>query len=53
MLFVRTAAGDFVNAATIVRLCEETGGEESRWVAICDGNREVTLAAYLQQARAA
>ena len=42
MLFLRTAAGGFVNAATIVRLCEETNG----WVAICDDDREVALAAY-------
>jgi hypothetical protein len=41
MLFLRTAVGSFVNAATIVRLCEETDG----WVAICD-DREVALAAY-------
>jgi hypothetical protein len=34
MLFLRTAAGGFVNAATIVRLCEETDGDEIRWVAI-------------------
>jgi hypothetical protein len=46
MLFLRTAAGGFVNAATIVRLCEETDGNESRWVAICDDDREVVLAAY-------
>jgi len=42
MLFLRTAVGSFVNAATIVRLCEETDG----WVAICDDDREVVLAAY-------
>ena len=46
MLFLRTAAGGFVNAATIVRFCEETDGDEIRWVAICDGDREVALAAY-------
>jgi hypothetical protein len=46
MLFLRTAAGDFVNAATIVRLCEETDGNASRWVAIRDDDREVALAAY-------
>ena len=46
MLFLRTAAGGFVNAATIVRLCEETDGDEIRWVAICDDDREVALAAY-------
>jgi hypothetical protein len=43
MLFLRTAAGGFVNAATIVRLCEETDG---RWVAVCDDYRETALAAY-------
>jgi hypothetical protein len=42
MLFLRTAVGSFVNAATIVRLCEETDG----WVAVCDDDREVALAAY-------
>jgi hypothetical protein len=42
MLFLRTAAGGFVNAATIVRLCEETDG----WVAICDDDRAAALAAY-------
>jgi hypothetical protein len=42
MLFLRTAAGGFGDAATIVRLCEETDGG----VAICDDDREVALAAY-------
>jgi len=42
MLFLRTAAGGFVDAATIVRLAEETDG----WVAICDDDRAVALAAY-------
>ena len=46
MLFLRTAAGGFVNAATIVRLCEEPDGDDSRWVAICDDDREAALAAY-------
>jgi hypothetical protein len=41
MLFLRTAAGGFVDAATIVRLYEEMDG----WVAICDDDREVALAA--------
>jgi hypothetical protein len=45
MRFLRTAAGGFVNAATIVRPREETDGDEVRWVAICD-DREVALAAY-------
>jgi hypothetical protein len=43
MLFLRTAAGGFVDTATIVRLCEETDG----WVAICDDDpREVASSAY-------
>lgn len=42
MLFLHTAAGAFVDAATFVRLCEETDG----WVVICDDDREVALAAY-------
>jgi hypothetical protein len=42
MLFLRTAAGGFVDAATIVRLCEEADG----WLAICDDDREIALAAY-------
>jgi hypothetical protein len=46
MLFLRTAVGSFVNAATIVRLCEETDGDDIRWVAIRDDDREVALAAY-------
>ena len=45
MPFLRTAARGFVNAATIVRLCEETDGDDIRWLAICD-DREVALAAY-------
>jgi|SRR5215469_5790032 len=43
ILFLRTAAGGFVNVATIARLCEETDG---RWVAICDDDPEAALAAY-------
>jgi len=46
MLFLRTAAGGFVNAAPIVRLCEEATGDEIRWVAICEDDRVVALAAY-------
>jgi hypothetical protein len=46
MLFLRTAAEGVVNAATIVRLCEDTDGAEIRWLAVCDGDREVALAAY-------
>ena len=47
MLFLRTAAGGFVNAVTIVRLCEETDG----WVAICDDDKEVALTAYYNRPR--
>jgi hypothetical protein len=43
MLFLRTAAGSFVDAARIIRLCEERDGS---WVAICDDDREAALAAY-------
>jgi hypothetical protein len=46
MLFLRTAAGGFVDAATIVRLLVEPSGGDIRWVAICDDDREVALAAY-------
>jgi len=46
MLFLRTAAGAFVDAATIVRLCEEAASDEIRWVAICDERQEVALATY-------
>src|SRR5215469_7976776 len=46
MLFLRTAAGGFVDAATIVRLCDEPTGDEIGRVAICDDDREVALAAY-------
>ena len=42
MLFLRTAAGGFVDAATIVRPAEETDG----WIAICDDDRAVAFAAY-------
>lgn len=50
MLFLRTAAGGFVIAATIVRLCEETDG---RWVAICDDDTEGCLSCLLQRTEAA
>ena len=49
MLFLRTAAGGFVDAATIVRLVEETDG----WVAICDDDRGSCLGGLLQCAWAA
>ena len=49
MLYVRTASGDFINAATIVQLAPQRGGsgdEITGWVAICDGGRAITLAPY-------
>ena len=41
MLFLRTAAGGFVDAVTVGRLREEKEG----WVAICDDDPEVAVAA--------
>ena len=49
MLYVRTASGTFINAATIVQLSpqrSEMGDEITGWVAICDGGRAVTLAPW-------
>lgn len=49
MLYVRTAAGSFVSAATIIQLSPQRAGSDSEitsWVAICDGGRAVTLAPY-------
>ena len=49
MLYVRTASGTFINAATIVQLSpqrSEIGDEITGWVAICDGGKAVTLAPY-------
>jgi hypothetical protein len=48
MLYVRTAAGGFVNAAMIVQLSPQRGGgdEITSWVAICRDGQAVTLADY-------
>jgi hypothetical protein len=45
MQLLRTAAGGFINAARIVRLADERGGEAGGWVAILDEG-EVALAPY-------
>jgi hypothetical protein len=44
MLFLRTASGSFVNAATIVRLSLQHDGEG--WLAICGDGKEVVLDRY-------
>lgn len=48
MLYLRTASGDFINAATIVQLSPQRGGvdEITGWIAICGDGKEVSLAAY-------
>jgi hypothetical protein len=49
MLYVRTASGSFINAATIIQLSPQRAGdgdEITGWVAICDGGKAFTLAAY-------
>jgi hypothetical protein len=47
MLYLRTAAGGFVNAATIVQLSPQRGGDEiTGWIAICADDKAVALAAY-------
>jgi hypothetical protein len=49
MLYVRTASGEFINAATIVQLAPQRGGsgdEITGWVAICDGGKAIMLAPY-------
>jgi hypothetical protein len=49
MLYLRTAAGSFVNAATIVQLSPQRADgtdEITSWVAICDDGKAVALAAY-------
>jgi hypothetical protein len=49
MLYLRTASGDFVNAATIVQLSPQRGGsgdEITGWVAIGRDGHAVALAAY-------
>jgi|HubBroStandDraft_6_1064221.scaffolds.fasta_scaffold3762318_1 hypothetical protein len=49
MLYLRTASGSFINAATIVQLTPQRAGlgdEITGWVAICEGGKAVTLAPY-------
>ena len=49
MLYLRTASGDFVNAATIVQLSPQRAdgtGEITSWVAICGDGKAVALASY-------
>ena len=49
MLYVRTAAGSFINAATIIQLSPQragSGDEITDWVAICDGAKAIKLAPY-------
>ena len=42
MLYLRTAAGGFVNAATIVQLSPQRGGDEiTGWIAICADDKAV------------
>lgn len=49
MLYVRTASGSFINAATILQLSPQrhgSGEEITGWLAICEGGKAVTLAPY-------
>ena len=47
MLYLRTASGDFINAANIVQLSPQRDGSEiTRWIAICGDGKTVALAAY-------
>jgi hypothetical protein len=49
MLYLRTASGSFINAASIVQLTPQRAGladEITSWVAICEGGKAVTLAPY-------
>jgi hypothetical protein len=49
MLCLRTASGDFINAAKIVALSphRDDGSEEiAGWIAICADGEAVTLSAY-------
>jgi hypothetical protein len=49
MLYVRTAAGNFINAAAITQLTPQRAGSDNEitgWVAICDGGKAVTLSPY-------
>ena len=49
MLYVCTASGSFINAATILQLSPQrhgNGEEITGWLAICEGRKAVTLASY-------
>ena len=49
MLYLRTASGNFINAATILQLSPQragAGNEVTGWIAICDGGKAVTRAPY-------
>jgi hypothetical protein len=46
MRLLRAAAAGFVNAARIVRLVDERGGEADAWVAICEDGDEIALDRY-------
>ncbi|MGE5270029.1 MAG: hypothetical protein ACM3JG_10210 [Thiohalocapsa sp.] len=50
MLYVRTASGSFINAATILQLSPQrhggSGEELTGWLAVCEGGKTVTLASY-------
>ena len=48
MFYVRTASGSFLNAANIVQLSPQRGGDDEMtgWVAICRDGKAFALAAY-------
>jgi hypothetical protein len=48
MLYVRTASGSFINAATITRLLPRRVGDDeiTGWVAYCRDGEAVSLASY-------
>ena len=48
VLYVRTASGSFLNAANIVQLSPQRGGDNeiTGWVAICRDGNAFALAAY-------
>jgi hypothetical protein len=48
MLYLRTASGGFINAATIVQLSPQRAGSDeiTGWLAICSDGKAVALAAY-------
>ena len=49
MLYLRTASGDFINAAEITALSphrDDDGEEITGWIATCADGKAVALAAY-------